>query len=135
MGILRYLESLLLACPLIGALIGALLGRRLSLRSLHVVAGAAAGVSLLFALPLIAAHAMRPDLVATGDPARSADRVASIVYALSAHHDAYGLPPVLIEADARARLDGNELGIIRDGISDRLGPSTLLDLRRHRRPF
>jgi len=64
-----------------------------------------------------------------------ADRVASLVYSLSAHHDAFGLPSVLIEADARARLHGEEICMVRDSIVDFLGPSVTLDLRRHRWPF
>lgn len=63
------------------------------------------------------------------------DRIASLIYALSAHHDACALPSVLLEADACARLAEEELTIIRDNIADRLEPSALLDLRRQRRPF
>ncbi len=70
-----------------------------------------------------------------GEPTKTAERVASIVYAISQHHDAYGLPSVLIEADARARLVEEDLYIIHDSIIDRLGPSVLMDLRRNRRPF
>ncbi len=70
-----------------------------------------------------------------GDPSETANRIASFVYALSSHHDAFGLPSVLIEADACARLAEEDLCIVRDSISDRLGPSALMDLRRHRRPF
>ncbi len=70
-----------------------------------------------------------------GEPAGTADRIASLIYALSSHHDAFGLPSVLIEADACARLVEEDLSIVRDSIADRLGPSALLDLRRHRRPF
>jgi hypothetical protein len=64
-----------------------------------------------------------------------ADRVASLVYALSANHDACALPTVLIEADACARLAEEELTIIRDNITDRLEHSASLELRRQRRPF
>jgi len=64
-----------------------------------------------------------------------ADRVASLVYALSSHHDAFGLPPVLIEADARAKLHEEDLGVVRDYILDRLRPGTCMELRRHRWPF
>ena len=70
-----------------------------------------------------------------GEPAGTADRIASLIYALSSHHDAFGLPSVLIEADACARLVEEDLCIVRDSIADRLGPSALLDLRRHRKPF
>jgi len=70
-----------------------------------------------------------------GETAETADHVASLVYALSSHHDAFGLPSVLIEADACARLAEEDLCIVRDSIADRLGPSALLDLRRDRKPF
>ena len=70
-----------------------------------------------------------------GEPTKTAERVASVVYALSQHHDAYGLPSVLIEADACARLAESDLDIVHDSIVDRLGPSVLMDLRRNRRPF
>lgn len=63
------------------------------------------------------------------------ERVASMLYALSGHHDSFGLPPVLIEADACARLTEEDFDVVRDGIMDRLGPSAFLDLRRNRRPF
>lgn len=68
-------------------------------------------------------------------PARAADEVASLIYALSADHDACALPTVLIEADSCARLAQEELTIIQDNITDRLEPSASLELRRHRRPF
>ena len=70
-----------------------------------------------------------------GEPTKNVGRIASVVYALSQHHDAYGLPSVLIEADACARLDERDLDIVHDSIVDRLGPSVLMDLRRNRRPF
>jgi hypothetical protein len=70
-----------------------------------------------------------------GRPIEAANQIASLVYALSSHHDAFGLPSVLIEADACARLAEEDLCIVRDSIADRLGPSALLDLRRHRKPF
>lgn len=66
---------------------------------------------------------------------QTADRAASLIHTLSAHHDACALPSVLIEADACARLANEEISMIRDSINDRLEPSTLLDLRRERGPF
>lgn len=69
------------------------------------------------------------------DLTRTVDQIASLIYALSSHHDAFGLPSVLIEADACARLAEEDLCVIRDSIADRIGPSSLLDLRRQRRPF
>lgn len=70
-----------------------------------------------------------------GEPSKTADRVASIIYALSSYHESFGLPSVLIEADACARLSEDDLCIVRDSIADYLGPSVPLYLRRQRRPF
>ncbi len=66
---------------------------------------------------------------------KTTDQIASLIYALSSYHDAFGLPSVMIEADACARLAEEDLCVVRDSIADRIGPSSLLDLRRHRRPF
>ncbi len=63
------------------------------------------------------------------------DKIASLVNTLSSGHEACALPSVLIEADARARLAEEEIGMLRDNIADRLEPSTMMDLRRERRPF
>lgn len=68
-------------------------------------------------------------------PVKSVDRIASLVYALSSHHDGFGLPSVLIEADACVRLAEEDMCIVRDSIADRLGPLALLELRRNMRPF
>ncbi len=65
----------------------------------------------------------------------SAEKSAALVSTLSANHDACALPSVLIEADARAALAEEEISILRDSIVDRLEPSTLVELRRERRPF
>lgn len=64
-----------------------------------------------------------------------AERSSSLVSTLSANHDACALPSVLIEADARAALAEEEISILRDSIMDKLEPSTLVELRRERRPF
>jgi hypothetical protein len=65
-----------------------------------------------------------------------ADRVASVLYPLSRHHAAYGIPSVLIEADARAKIHDYDLDLIYAQLIDKTGQSTsLLKLRRERRPF
>lgn len=69
------------------------------------------------------------------DILNTVERAASLVYSLSADHEACALPSVLIEADARAALVEEEITMLRDNIADRLEPSTMLDLRRERRPF
>lgn len=67
--------------------------------------------------------------------AETADRVASLIYALSSHHEGFGLPSVIVEADACARLAEEDLSLVRDSISARLEPALFSDLRRERRPF
>ncbi|MGC8816891.1 MAG: DNA double-strand break repair nuclease NurA [Candidatus Hadarchaeum sp.] len=67
--------------------------------------------------------------------AETADRVASLVYALSSFHDGFGLPSVIVEADARARLTEEDLELFRDSISARLEPDFALEMRRARKPF
>lgn len=78
----------------------------------------------------------RIEVVSNPDESRERiEKAASLVSTLSASHDACALPSVLIEADARAALAEEEISILRDSIADRLEPSTMLDLRRERRPF
>ncbi len=69
------------------------------------------------------------------NPQKRIDKAASLVNSLSTSHEACALPSVLIEADARAKLSQEEISVLRDSIADRLEPSTMLDLRRERRPF
>jgi hypothetical protein len=69
------------------------------------------------------------------DTAATADRVASLIFALSSHHDGFGLPSVIVEADACVRLAEEDLCLVRDSISDRLEPSLFLELRREKKPF
>lgn len=79
---------------------------------------------------------MRIEFVAKeGEVLKTIERSSSLVSSLSNKHDACALPSVLIEADARAALAKEEISILRDNIADRLDPSTMLDLRRERRPF
>ncbi len=68
-------------------------------------------------------------------PKKTIEKTASLINSLSASHDACALPSVLIEADARASLSQEEITILRDNIADQLEPSTMMDLRRERRPF
>ncbi len=69
------------------------------------------------------------------NPKKRIEKTASLVNSLSASHEACALPSVLIEADARAALSQEEITILRDSIADQLEPSTMMDLRRERRPF
>lgn len=80
-------------------------------------------------------YPLRVEFVGHESDSEIVNQVAGLVYALSAHHDACALPSVLIEADACARLQVEEISILKDNITDRLKPFSLLDLRRERRPF
>ncbi len=70
------------------------------------------------------------------EPPKTADRISSVIYPLSSHHAAYGIPSVLIEADARAKIHDYDLDFIYAQLLDKIGQSSsLLKLRRERRPF
>ncbi|MFX1518436.1 MAG: DNA double-strand break repair nuclease NurA [Promethearchaeota archaeon] len=65
-----------------------------------------------------------------------ADKISSVLYPLSSHHREYGIPSVLIEADARAKIHDYDLDLIYAQLLNRIGrTSSLLRLRRDRRPF
>ncbi len=65
------------------------------------------------------------------------EKIASLVYSLSKTNRQYGYPAVLIEADLRAAADPRELEIVRQKITDKLGPgaASVFRLRRNTRPF
>lgn len=63
-----------------------------------------------------------------------ADRVASMVYSLSAN-GSFKLPSVLIEADVRAGLAEEDLEFIRDRILARVKPMFIPELKRSSMPF
>ncbi len=79
---------------------------------------------------------VRVEFYAAEDPVAVADKVASLIYFVSSQNQEYGLPPVIIEADSRAKIREGELDVIHSHIVDRVGnlPS-LYKLRRDRRPF
>ena len=69
------------------------------------------------------------------DPSRRADQIASVLYPLSSHHAEYGIPSILIEADARARLHQADLDLVIESIITRIGFSDPWRLRRERSVF
>ena len=79
---------------------------------------------------------VRIEFYSYGDPVVTADNIASYIYSVSCQNQEYGIPPVIIEADSRAKIKEGELDIIHSHIVDRVGnlPS-LYRLRRDRRPF
>ncbi len=71
-----------------------------------------------------------------GTVGKQADNIASRLFSMSHWNRMYGLPPVLIEADCRARLSMEEGEFIQNTLSDKVGASPLMsDLRRSGRPF
>lgn len=93
-------------------------------------------VHAFYSKPVPYDRPVRVEFIANREEAlETVERAASLVSSLSADHDACAIPSVLIEADARAALASEEISILRDSIADRLEPSTMLDLRRERRPF
>ncbi|MFX1465275.1 MAG: DNA double-strand break repair nuclease NurA [Promethearchaeota archaeon] len=70
------------------------------------------------------------------NPVEAANKISSVLYPLSSHHAAFGIPSVLIEADARAKIHDYDLDFIYAQLLDKIGQtSSLLKLRRDRRPF
>jgi hypothetical protein len=66
----------------------------------------------------------------------TARKISSVVLPLSCHNAEYGIPSVLIEADARAHLLDGDIEIIYEQLVRKTGDSLILSkLRRERRPF
>jgi len=64
---------------------------------------------------------------------KKASEIASVVYTLSSLHKEYSYPSVLIEADLRAKLNEQDISLVYDRLSDKLGPK--INMRRNNRPF
>ncbi|NPD87806.1 MAG: DNA double-strand break repair nuclease NurA [Asgard group archaeon] len=65
-----------------------------------------------------------------------AQKISALVIAVSRYNPEYGLPSVIIEADARARLQETDADILVDEISAKIGYSSFsLQRRRSRLPF
>jgi hypothetical protein len=79
------------------------------------------------------------EFLAPTNPVKYANQIAALVLPLSNKNAEYGVPSVLIEADARARLFETDLDYIHSSLThfvSRVGFSPLLmKLRRDRRPF
>nr|MDO8133367.1 DNA double-strand break repair nuclease NurA [Candidatus Njordarchaeum guaymaensis] len=66
----------------------------------------------------------------------TAKKIASVILPLSHHHAEYGIPSVLIEADARAHLLDGDIDVIYEQLVQKTGNAlTFMKLRRERRPF
>lgn len=79
------------------------------------------------------------EFLASTNPIKYTNQIASLILPLSNQHAEYGVPSVLIEADARAHLFENDLDYIHNSLThfvNRVGFSPLLmKLRRDKRPF
>ncbi len=79
---------------------------------------------------------VRIDFLSGKDPVKTAEKISSIIYPISAINSTYGIPSVLIEADQRAKLSSQDLDLIKRTIINKVGPfSGIQELRRNRRPF
>jgi hypothetical protein len=66
----------------------------------------------------------------------TARKIASVILPLSCHNAQYGIPSVLVEADARAKLLDGDIDMIFEQLIEKTGnPMILAKLRRERRPF
>jgi hypothetical protein len=79
------------------------------------------------------------EFLAPTNPVKSAKRVASLILPISNQHAEFGVPSVLIEADARALLHETDLDYISDALSHAVRTSgispLLMKMRRDKRPF
>jgi len=81
-------------------------------------------------------RALRIDFVAGDDPVALGSYIASAVFSMSRHNSVYGIPPVIIDADQRAKLSGDELLFVEGEIKKRTGNlSSFSELRRNSRPI
>lgn len=79
------------------------------------------------------------EFLAPTSPVKYANRIASVILPLSNQHAEFGVPSVLIEADARAHLFEADLDYIHNSLSHVVNTSgfspLLMKLRRDKRPF
>ncbi|HUY01622.1 MAG TPA: DNA double-strand break repair nuclease NurA [Candidatus Deferrimicrobium sp.] len=79
------------------------------------------------------------EFLAPTNPEKYANRIAAVILPLSNQHAEFGVPSVLIEADARAHLFENDLEYIHESLSHVVSTSgfspLLMKLRRDKRPF
>ncbi len=95
----------------------------------------AKGIYGLYIKPALLDRPLRCEFICHGGLREKADEVASVALALSSFHREYAFPSVLVEADLRARLKPEEIDIVYNKITDRLGVSVKLKMRRENRPF
>jgi len=75
---------------------------------------------------------LRVDFINNGN----AGDIAGLLFPLCVSNQVYGMPSVIIEADARARLSGSEIDLVYNRFLDKAGPlQSLQRLRRDSRPF
>jgi len=93
----------------------------------------------IYALYLKSADFDRPlrlDFLAKQNPQINADKISSIIHAISCQNRMYAYPSVLIEADARAKLSEKDMDVFKKALFDKLGNDpTIFELRREQRPI
>lgn len=79
---------------------------------------------------------LRIEFLAKEKVEETANKIASIIFSSSNLHEGFGYPPVLVEADARAKINRLDLDFIHTQILERAGLiSPLMELRRESKPF
>ncbi len=78
---------------------------------------------------------IRVDYLSLGNPRETAEKISSMLVALS-KNSMYAIPPMIIEADHRAKLNEDEFDLFYSSLLRKLGNTSILnDLRRMQRPF
>ncbi len=93
-------------------------------------------IHVFYLRPVAKDRPVRIEFYAPENPVQRADEIASRLLGLCGAGSSYGIPPVLIEADQRAKLDSNEVDLLAKRIAARLAHLPAADSRRRdRRPF
>ena len=93
-------------------------------------------VNAFYIKPSALDNPLRVEFLSSQSEARkSVEQIAPIVCSLSSLHKEYAFPSILIEADLRARLRHEEIGMILDRVFDKAGKNGIIAKRRDRRPF
>jgi hypothetical protein len=78
---------------------------------------------------------LRIDFLCSQNLSEIVDKLSTVMVQTSGH-SGYGMPAILIEADQRAKLSENDIGMFYSDLINRIGNvSTLFKMRREMRPF
>lgn len=79
---------------------------------------------------------VKVDFLGLEDPSKDSENISKILNVSSSHSKNYGIPSPIIEADLRAKLNGDHLKAFKRDLRSSIPDKSLFrDLRRNRRPF